>query len=78
MPPARASGEILKKGTAVVTMFIGADCAIADETKQQPNIKKQADASRFFCIFFILIIRFYTVLNTLALVLTKKRVKFIL
>jgi hypothetical protein len=38
IPPARASGEILKKGTAVVTtLIVSADCALDDIAPNKRN-----------------------------------------
>ena len=43
IPPARASGEILKKGTAVVTTLMGwADCAKTEEVEVVINRIKAA------------------------------------
>jgi hypothetical protein len=60
IPPARASGEILKKGTAVVTMFIGSDCARAEDKKKQACIIKQAETNSFFShhLYILIILAF--------------------
>jgi hypothetical protein len=49
IPPERASGEILKKGTAVVTTFIGSLCAFT-EIELTINI---ANAVSFNMTFFM-------------------------
>jgi hypothetical protein len=49
MPPALASGEIRRKGTAVVTTLIGLFCAIEELTRESNVIL----ANKHFAILFI-------------------------
>jgi hypothetical protein len=50
MPPARASGEILKKGTAVVTtLILSAVCAVVFE-KKEPEKNRTATAFNVDCL----------------------------
>ena len=55
IPPARASGEILKNGTAEVTTLIGSDCAFVAVADPANNITRAASLKvvcfmRFFCL----------------------------
>jgi hypothetical protein len=60
IPPDLASGEILKKGTAVVTIFTGLVCAEASSVAPYNNIKDNI-ATLNECLF---ISYFFKIIST--------------